>query len=352
MSPADDRSTRQALVEIREPRRVRHQAARSPRRRLDRLATTVRHESYQVRVRRRRARRRSGWSDRGRLRAPPARSRRRTSEAPACSAWTTERRELTPVGQPKAATRGARADDGDADEASSRSKLTGAASPRTRRRARLEGRAAESGVPRRGRGRSTTLTATSRRPDRDDLVVILTAEQWEQVLQRHGPPQDGSFDHYEELLTASEGPERFLRVLGRRPVVLDTGEASAGDGSPPVDPGDQAPSRRGRGDGHEVRLVRVPTRRRGRRAPRVGVEPTSLVLIQSQAGPAGRPTGECAAKPRARLGRGCQSPAARKAAACIPGPAPMRRRLSYVRSVWRSEPTRSSRHLHTDPGDP
>lgn len=49
-----------------------------------------------------------------------------------------------------------------------------------------------------------------RRPDRDDLVVILTAEQWEQVLQRHGPPQDGSFDYYEELLTASEGPERFL----------------------------------------------------------------------------------------------------------------------------------------------
>ncbi len=28
-------------------------------------------------------------------------------------------------------------------------------------------------------------------------------------------------------------------------------------------------------------------------APRVGVEPTSLILIQSQAGPAGRPTGEC-----------------------------------------------------------
>ena len=27
-------------------------------------------------------------------------------------------------------------------------------------------------------------------------------------------------------------------------------------------------------------------------APRVGVEPTSLVLIQSQAGPAGRPTGD------------------------------------------------------------
>ena len=27
-------------------------------------------------------------------------------------------------------------------------------------------------------------------------------------------------------------------------------------------------------------------------APRVGVEPTSLILIQSQAGPAGRPTGE------------------------------------------------------------
>ena len=31
---------------------------------------------------------------------------------------------------------------------------------------------------------------------------------------------------------------------------------------------------------------------RGAHAPRVGVEPTSLVLIQSQAGPAGRPTGE------------------------------------------------------------
>ena len=32
--------------------------------------------------------------------------------------------------------------------------------------------------------------------------------------------------------------------------------------------------------------------RRGPLAPRVGVEPTSLVLIQSQAGPAGRPTGD------------------------------------------------------------
>ena len=32
--------------------------------------------------------------------------------------------------------------------------------------------------------------------------------------------------------------------------------------------------------------------RRYRLAPRVGVEPTSLVLIQSQAGPAGRPTGD------------------------------------------------------------
>ena len=35
-------------------------------------------------------------------------------------------------------------------------------------------------------------------------------------------------------------------------------------------------------------------------APRVGVEPTSLILIQSQAGPAGRPIGECGAKPKAR----------------------------------------------------
>ena len=30
----------------------------------------------------------------------------------------------------------------------------------------------------------------------------------------------------------------------------------------------------------------------GQLAPRVGVEPTSLILIQSQAGPADRPTGE------------------------------------------------------------
>ncbi len=36
-------------------------------------------------------------------------------------------------------------------------------------------------------------------------------------------------------------------------------------------------------------------------APRVGVEPTSLVLIQSQAGPAGRPTGE---RPPTSSGRG------------------------------------------------
>ncbi len=34
-------------------------------------------------------------------------------------------------------------------------------------------------------------------------------------------------------------------------------------------------------------------------APRVGVEPTSLVLIQSQAGPAGRPTGDCSCSPQA-----------------------------------------------------
>ena len=37
-------------------------------------------------------------------------------------------------------------------------------------------------------------------------------------------------------------------------------------------------------------------------APRVGVEPTSLVLIQSQAGPAGRPTGESLQDRPARRG--------------------------------------------------
>lgn len=40
-------------------------------------------------------------------------------------------------------------------------------------------------------------------------------------------------------------------------------------------------------------LGAAPAREAEACAPRVGVEPTSLVLIQSQAGPAGRPTGDC-----------------------------------------------------------
>ncbi len=44
----------------------------------------------------------------------------------------------------------------------------------------------------------------------------------------------------------------------------------------------------------EVSIGFLPCQRHFRppRAPRVGVEPTALILIQSQAGPAGRPTGD------------------------------------------------------------
>src|SRR6478672_11604086 len=47
----------------------------------------------------------------------------------------------------------------------------------------------------------------------------------------------------------------------------------------------------------------------GRGAPRVGIEPTSLVLIQSQAGPASRPTGE---RPRRGRAQGSGHPAYRR----------------------------------------
>src|SRR5215203_3208820 len=51
-----------------------------------------------------------------------------------------------------------------------------------------------------------------------------------------------------------------------------------------------ATARYGSPSGLSVGTVRVAVRLSG--APRVGVEPTSLVLIQSQAGPADRPTGD------------------------------------------------------------
>ena len=58
-----------------------------------------------------------------------------------------------------------------------------------------------------------------------------------------------------------------------------------------------------------------------RRAPRVGVEPTSLVLIQSQAGPAGRPTGERCAResPRHTTHRVVDPRAASPASVLRPG---------------------------------
>ncbi len=56
--------------------------------------------------------------------------------------------------------------------------------------------------------------------------------------------------------------------------------------------------------------VLATSAQRGRRAPRVGVEPTSLVLIQSQAGPADRPTGDRRPRPY-RFSRDDQTGAAR-----------------------------------------
>lgn len=44
--------------------------------------------------------------------------------------------------------------------------------------------------------------------DADDPVVVLTPDEWEQVLRRHGPPHD-SFDHYEELFASTPVEHRF-----------------------------------------------------------------------------------------------------------------------------------------------
>ncbi|RYB94884.1 hypothetical protein EUA93_11305 [Nocardioides oleivorans] len=42
-----------------------------------------------------------------------------------------------------------------------------------------------------------------------EVTVILTPEQWEQVLRRHGPVRHGGFDHYEETFASAPEEERF-----------------------------------------------------------------------------------------------------------------------------------------------
>lgn len=48
-----------------------------------------------------------------------------------------------------------------------------------------------------------------RRAGRDDIVVVLSADEWEQVLRREGPPHD-DFDSYEERFASTPREERFL----------------------------------------------------------------------------------------------------------------------------------------------
>lgn len=45
---------------------------------------------------------------------------------------------------------------------------------------------------------------------REDLVARITADEWEQVLQRHGAPREASFDHYEELVASRGRGENVL----------------------------------------------------------------------------------------------------------------------------------------------
>lgn len=45
--------------------------------------------------------------------------------------------------------------------------------------------------------------------DGDEIVVILTPDEWEQVLRRNGSPRDGVFDHYEELFASNDREQRF-----------------------------------------------------------------------------------------------------------------------------------------------
>ncbi|WP_310248431.1 hypothetical protein [Nocardioides sp. BE266] len=46
-----------------------------------------------------------------------------------------------------------------------------------------------------------------------EVTVLITPDQWEQVLRRHGPPRDHTFDYYEEaLVETGADDERFLVV--------------------------------------------------------------------------------------------------------------------------------------------
>lgn len=45
---------------------------------------------------------------------------------------------------------------------------------------------------------------------REDLVVLLTPDQWERVVRRHGPGRAHLLEHFDELLAATPREERFL----------------------------------------------------------------------------------------------------------------------------------------------
>lgn len=42
-----------------------------------------------------------------------------------------------------------------------------------------------------------------------DVTVVVTPEQWEHVLRRHGPVRHGGLDHYEEVFASAPEEERF-----------------------------------------------------------------------------------------------------------------------------------------------
>lgn len=65
-----------------------------------------------------------------------------------------------------------------------------------------------------------------------DLVVVLAADEWEQALSRHGTPQDGAFDFYEELLASRGRDERFV-VFWEGELVTSTREELPPAASPP-----------------------------------------------------------------------------------------------------------------------
>lgn len=48
--------------------------------------------------------------------------------------------------------------------------------------------------------------------DHDDgweVTVVVTPEQWEQVLRRHGPVRHGGLDHYEEMFASAPEEQRY-----------------------------------------------------------------------------------------------------------------------------------------------